>query len=110
MNLNEQHKIERIDRPDLPVIDLVNHPPHYTQGGIEHSDVVVAWKLDYFLGQCTKYIARFGKKGLTPEVMLEDLLKSRWYLNRKISSLLFPDLKTQEAMKALKEYDEKNKL
>jgi hypothetical protein len=66
-------------------VDFVNHPPHYTQGGIEHVDTVTAWGLDYLLGNCTKYICRAGKKQGAD--VLQDLKKAQWYLTKKIALL-----------------------
>ena len=63
--------------------DIVNHPPHYTVGGIEVIDFIEAKGLGYNLGNVVKYIARAGKKGST----LEDLQKARWYLNREIGRM-----------------------
>lgn len=61
----------------------VDHPPHYTAGGIEAIDAIEAWGLDFSLGNALKYIARSGKKaGADP---IEDLLKARWYLDRAIA-------------------------
>jgi Protein of unknwon function (DUF3310) len=69
--------------------DMINHPPHYTHGGpeFEHHKVVRAWGLNYWMGQCTKYICRHGRKSSAPEVVLEDLRKARWYLNAEIEYL-----------------------
>jgi hypothetical protein len=64
-----------------PKPDNVNHPPHYTHGGIETIDVIEAWQLGFHLGNAVKYIARAGRKGDA----LEDLKKSRWYLDREIA-------------------------
>ena len=63
--------------------DLVNHPPHYTQGQFEVIDVIEDWKLDFHLGTVVRYIARAEHKGNR----LQDLLKAQWYLNRKIQLL-----------------------
>ncbi len=83
---------------DVQLPDLVNHPPHYTTGAIEHADLVKDWGLDYFLGNCTKYICRAGKKvGADP---LQDLEKARWYLNRKIQLMKWPTLTAKEAGEA----------
>ena len=59
----------------------VNHPPHYTKGGIEAIDVIEAWDLGFHLGNAIKYIARAGRKGDAAE----DLRKAIWYLEREIS-------------------------
>lgn len=70
--------------------DLINHPPHYTHGGIEAIDVIEAWELGYDLGNALKYIARHAYKGKP----LEDMRKCRWYLNRYIGVLEEADQKS----------------
>ena len=63
--------------------DMVNSPPHYTDGGIETIDFIRA-KLGpdgfkaYCVGNAMKYISRAGKKGSAKE----DLSKAVWYLRR----------------------------
>jgi Protein of unknwon function (DUF3310) len=71
--------------PILNTPDMVNHPDHYKQGGIETIDAIESWKLNYNLGNCVKYISRAGKKN--PDKVIEDLEKARWYLDREISNL-----------------------
>lgn len=61
-------------------VDLVNHPPHYTTGGIETIDFIEAKKLNYNLGNVVKYITRADHKGNRAE----DLRKAKWYLEREI--------------------------
>lgn len=65
--------------------DFVNHPKHY--GGednpYEAIKVIEAWGLGFCLGNVVKYISRCGKKGNR----IEDLKKSRWYLDREIKRL-----------------------
>ena len=63
--------------------DMINHPPHYTQGKIEPIDVIEDWKLSFKLGQVVKYVARAPFKGSE----IEDLKKARWYLDREIAQL-----------------------
>jgi hypothetical protein len=65
-----------------PKHDLVNHPAHYTDGGIEVIDFIEAKRLGYHLGNVVKYICRAGKKGTNNG--LEDLRKAQWYLKRAI--------------------------
>lgn len=60
--------------------DAVNHPPHYTMGGIEVIDAIEAWGLDFHLGNAVKYIARAGKKN--PAETVQDLRKAMWYIER----------------------------
>lgn len=65
--------------------EMVDHPAHY--GGAddpyEAVKVIEAWKLNFNLGNCAKYIRRSPKKGNR----LEDLKKARWYLDREIQTL-----------------------
>lgn len=65
--------------------DMVNHPPHYTDGKIEVIDFIEDKQLGFHLGNAVKYISRAGKKGKDKEV--EDLMKAAWYLNRRIEQL-----------------------
>ena len=62
--------------------DMVNHPPHYTQGGIECIDAIKATEgLDGFEGYCTgnaiKYLWRWKHKN-----GVEDLKKAHWYIKK----------------------------
>ena len=73
----------RRPKPTITSSDPVNHPSHYTSGGIETIDFIEAKDLDYNLGNVIKYITRADKKGKK----LEDLKKAQWYLNRAVSNL-----------------------
>jgi hypothetical protein len=77
-----------IDRENKnkPKPDMINHPPHYTQGGIETIEYIRA-KLSpeeyvgYLRGNIMKYTSRIGLKGESSE----DSGKIEWYakeLNR----------------------------
>lgn len=66
--------------------DTVNHPSHYTQGGIECIDAMRACMTedgfrDYCKGNILKYIWRYRDKN-----GVEDLKKAQWYLNKLIST------------------------
>jgi len=63
--------------------DLINHPPHYCQGGIECIDYVTAWDLDFCAGNIVKYVTRARHKGHE----LEDLKKAQFYLNYMVKRL-----------------------
>lgn len=67
------------------VNNAVNHPNHYTDGGIETIDFIEAKNLPYHLGNAVKYISRAGKKD--PNKIIEDLQKAVWYINRYICLL-----------------------
>lgn len=63
--------------------DMVNHPPHYTQGGIECIDAIEASMsaeefAGYLKGNVMKYLWRYRNKGRETE----DLSKAQWYLNK----------------------------
>ena len=63
--------------------DPVNHPPHYTAGGIETLDFIEAKDLNFRLANVVKYVSRAGKKvGGDP---IQDLEKAAFYLNREIA-------------------------
>jgi len=67
--------------------EMVKNPDHYggASNPYEAIKVIEAWDLDFHLGNTVKYISRAGKK--YPEKELEDLLKAKWYLERKIEML-----------------------
>lgn len=68
--------------------DMVNHPAHYTAGGIECIDALKAATvgLEGIQAVCTanaiKYLWRWKFKNGT-----EDLKKAIWYINRLIEEL-----------------------
>ena len=69
--------------------DAVNHPEHYTAGGIECIDAIEAAVKDlegeeaFLTGQVIKYMWRWKRKHR--ENPAEDLRKAQWYLNRLIN-------------------------
>lgn len=71
-------------------INAVDHPPHYSRGGIEAIDVIEAWDLGFHLGNALKYIARAGHKNSASQ----DIDKAIWYLQRwqgRFSEKVIPD-------------------
>ena len=64
----------------MPQDDPVNHPAHYTQGGMEVIDAIEGMALPYHEGNIVKYVARWRHKG-----GVQDLQKARWYLDRLIA-------------------------
>lgn len=70
------------DKTEFIMPDPVNHPAHYTTGGIETIDFIEAKNLNYNLGNVVKYITRADHKG----DRLQDLQKAKWYLEREILS------------------------
>jgi hypothetical protein len=63
--------------------DMVNHPKHYNNAGIETIDALEAMLtngFDYYLqGNIVKYLWRYRYKN-----GVEDLKKAQWYLNKLI--------------------------
>jgi hypothetical protein len=66
----------------VTIPDMVNRPPHYTQGKIEVLDFIEDQKFGYLDGQVIKYVSRFRHKGSA----VEDLKKARFYLDRLIAA------------------------
>lgn len=70
------------------LIDPVNHPQHYTQGGIECIDALAAATVGksgieaVCVANAIKYLWRYESKG-----GVEDVKKARWYIDRLISEL-----------------------
>ena len=67
--------------------DTVNHPAHYTQGGIECIDAIKSSMTaeefrGYLKGNIMKYLWRYRNKGGT-----EDMRKAEWYLQRLIGEV-----------------------
>nr|DAP15059.1 MAG TPA: nucelotide kinase [Bacteriophage sp.] len=60
--------------------DIINHPEHYTKGGIEVRDFIDSWHLDFNSGNVIKYVVRAPYKGTE----LQDLKKAQNYLNHLI--------------------------
>lgn len=70
------------------MIDNVNHPSHYCQGGIECIDVLKAATVGktgieaVCVANVIKYLFRYENKN-----GLEDVKKAQWYINRLIQEL-----------------------
>ena len=63
-------------------VDMVNHPPHYNDGGVECIDAIQAAMTKeafqgYLKGNVIKYLWRYEAKGGT-----QDLDKANWYLTK----------------------------
>ena len=68
--------------------DMVNHPSHYTQGGIECIDCIKSATVGkigieaFCVGNAIKYLFRYEEKN-----GIEDVKKARWYIDRLIKEL-----------------------
>lgn len=67
----------------MPDSDPVNHPDHYNSHPSGVGCITVARHMNFNLGNVMKYIWRADHKGAT----LEDLKKTRFYLNDEIERL-----------------------
>ena len=73
---------------DENVPDMVNHPQHYTQGGIECIDALKAATVGkrgieaVCVANVIKYLWRYEEKN-----GIEDVKKARWYIDRLIREL-----------------------
>ena len=71
-----------------PNVDMVNHPSHYTQGGIECIDCIKSATVGkagieaFCVGNAIKYLFRYEEKN-----GIEDVKKARWYIDRLIREL-----------------------
>ena len=71
-----------------PNVDMVNHPAHYTQGGIECIDCIKSATVGkvgieaFCVGNAIKYLFRYEEKN-----GIEDVKKARWYIDRLIREL-----------------------
>ena len=70
--------------------DMVNHPSHYTSGGVECIDAITSALSSYedsvdswLVGQVIKYLWRAPLKGK----YAEDIRKAQFYLNRLVNGL-----------------------
>lgn len=70
--------------------DMVNHPSHYTHGGIECIDAITSALSSYedsvdswLVGQVIKYLWRAPLKGKYEE----DIKKAQFYLNRLVEKI-----------------------
>lgn len=67
--------------------DMVNHPSHYTAGGVECIEAIRAATgsqfTGYLWGNAMKYLWRFPHKGSA----VQDLMKCKWYIDRLIDEV-----------------------
>jgi hypothetical protein len=68
-------------------VDMVNHPPHYTQHPSGVECITITKHMNFCLGNATKYIWRAGLKVGTLAKTIEDLEKAIWYTQCEIDRL-----------------------
>tara|TARA_R100000458_G_scaffold14373_1_gene12172 strand:+ start:5553 stop:5858 length:306 start_codon:yes stop_codon:yes gene_type:complete len=62
-------------------IEEINHPEHYNIG-IETTDYIKSWDMNFVEGNIVKYVTRYKYKN-----GVKDLLKAKWYLEDLISQI-----------------------
>lgn len=82
--LVRSYRASKEDNTNQNKIDMVNNPPHYTQGGIECIDAMeAAYGTEAVIMFCMcnafKYQWRFNAKNGR-----EDILKCQWYQNKMV--------------------------
>jgi hypothetical protein len=65
----------------MPANDRQVGGDHYGLKKVQHWDIVIAFDLDYFQGQITKYVMRWKQKG-----GIQDLKKAQHFLEKYIES------------------------
>jgi len=63
------------------IADRIDKPLHYNRG-IQTTDYICSWGMDFCEGNIVKYVTRWKYKD-----GLDDLKKARWYVNKLISDL-----------------------
>ena len=64
------------------MIDIINHPPHYTADQSKIECIEITRHLDFNRGCAIKYLWRCGKK----DAANQELKKAIWYLNDEINN------------------------
>ena len=77
----DMREMQRAYKKSLLGGDCINHPEHYTVG-IETTNYIESWGMDFIEGNIIKYVSRYKyKRGI------QDLKKAEWYLRRLIHKL-----------------------
>ncbi|MBS6418853.1 MAG: DUF3310 domain-containing protein [Olsenella uli] len=68
--------------------DMVDHPAHYTQGGVECVDAIrAALGLRGFVDHCRACAIKYAWRSPHKGCEAEDLRKAAWYLSRAADEL-----------------------
>jgi len=66
--------------------DMVNHPPHYNKG-IETSEYIKSWEMNWNQANVVKYVTRYNLKSKDTNTQIQDLMKAKWYLDDLLKEL-----------------------
>lgn len=94
--MGRPRKKRKYTKREKPIIDMVNHPPHYIKGAFETLDVIEdvvqfyegsdAWSV----GNVLRYVSRAPHKGN----FVQDLQKAKFYMDNLLAQ--YVDLDTGE--------------
>ena len=76
-----EHEVKQTSPHEEPTVDMVNHPPHYTQHPSGVECIRITRHMSFTLGNALKYIWRADLKGKS----IEDLEKAEFYLKQEIA-------------------------
>ena len=77
----EADEVEITELPDAPE-DVVNHPSHYTHGGMECIDeMILTFGHEAVMNFCLCNVWKYRKRALHKNG-IEDMKKSDWYMNK----------------------------
>jgi hypothetical protein len=83
---DDQMQTTAVDTDMMPVADEVNHPPHYTQGGIECIDAIrAALTPEEFRGYCKGNVLKYTWR---ERIKQQDIAmeKAQWYINQLLEA------------------------
>jgi hypothetical protein len=70
----------------MPAVDEVNHPPHYTQGGIECIDAIrAALTPEEFRGYCKGNVLKYTWRERIKQQNIA-MEKAQWYINQMLEA------------------------
>lgn len=71
-----------IPTPEEDGVDIVNHPPHYTEHPSGVECITISQHMNFCLGNALKYIWRADLKH--DDGGIEDLKKAEWYIKQEL--------------------------
>lgn len=89
----DKKKKKKKKKPPVPtfdskIVDMVNHPPHYTSDPSGVECITITRHRNFNIGNAMKYLWRAGlKKSSNPAKEIEDLKKAVFYIEDEIARL-----------------------
>ena len=87
-SINKNEALAKEDKTELVMVskDMVNHPSHYNKG-IETSEYIKSWEMNWNQANVVKYVTRYNLKSKDINIQIQDLMKAKWYLEDLIKEL-----------------------